>query len=365
MNDDSCPSSTLGSAAGATIVHHSVGRTGATAKPRWRSCLTRAIPWCVWLYVAAVAAVWLLLALGGDRWWFATLILFGPRWLCALPLVVLGPLVLWMRRRMLRHLLAAALIVIGPIMGFCLPWARLTAPDRATVRVLTCNVKGHCKDNDALNELVRTALPDIVALQGCWTEVRVDWPAGWHVLQQGELLIASRYPLRELGVGAPQRQLRLDLLSCVVQMPERDLCFSAIHPRSPHRSFDRVLDRRTVLRPSASGHLVEEIAERWRDSQEAAQLLGDVGQSKIIAGDLNLPPDSAIYRKFWAGYRNAFSEAGLGFGYTEWPRMRKIRFGIRIDHILTDGGWRPRRCWVGPDVGSDHLPLIAELQWIE
>ena len=24
---------------------------------------------------------------------------------------------------------------------------------------------------------------------------------------------------------------------------------------------------------------------------------------------------------------------------------------------------RPRRCWVGPDVGSDHLPLIADLVW--
>ena len=74
-----------------------------------------------------------------------------------------------------------------------------------------------------------------------------------------------------------------------------------------------------------------------------------------------MPPDGAIYRSYWAGYRNAFSEAGLGYGYTEWPGMRRMRFGIRIDHILSTRDWRPRRAWVGPDIRSDHLPLIAEL----
>ena len=39
-------------------------------------------------------------------------------------------------------------------------------------------------------------------------------------------------------------------------------------------------------------------------------------------------------------------------------------FGVRIDHVLTGDGWRCRRCWVGPDVGSDHLPLLADLSLI-
>jgi endonuclease/exonuclease/phosphatase (EEP) superfamily protein YafD len=330
---------------------------------RWRNRLVRVIPWCTWLYVAILAAVWLLLRVGGDRWGFPTLILFGPRWLFALPLAVLGPVVVVTHPRMWPPLAAAALIVFGPIMGLCLPWATLSAPDGPVLRVLTCNVKGHCSDNKALNELIRTASPDIVALQGCWNEVRVAWPEGWHVSQQGELLIASHYPLRESELGALRRESRLSLFSCVVAMPERELQFFTIHTRSPHRSFDEVLDRRTIIRPSAGDQLVEDIDKRWQDSQEAAQLLSAASGPNILAGDLNLPPDSAIYRMFWARYHDAFSEAGFGFGYTEWPKMRKMRFGIRIDHVLTDGGWRPRRCWVGPDVGSDHLPLIAELVW--
>ncbi len=341
--------------------HRSPGAEAAGAKLRWQHGLARAISWCTWSYLAAVAVVWLLLRLGGDRWWFSTLILFGPRWLCAVPLAVLGPLAALMRRRMLAPLAAAALLVIGPIMGFCLPWGRLAAPQRPALRVLTCNVKGHCQDNPVLDELIRDAAPDIVALQGCWRQARVKWPEGWHVVQEGELLIASRYPLQE--VQSAEEGNRVPILSCVVATPERDIRFSTLHPQSPHQGFDKVLDRRTILRPSASGQLEEEIEDRWRDAEQATQCLEVGGESKIIVGDLNMPPDSAIYRRFWAGYRNAFSEVGLGFGYTEWPRMRKMRFGVRIDHVLSTSDWRPRRCWVGPDVGSDHLPLIAELVW--
>jgi hypothetical protein len=37
-----------------------------SAMCRWQGRLAKAIPWCVWLYVASLTAVWLLLVLGGD-----------------------------------------------------------------------------------------------------------------------------------------------------------------------------------------------------------------------------------------------------------------------------------------------------------
>ena len=74
-----------------------------------------------------------------------------------------------------------------------------------------------------------------------------------------------------------------------------------------------------------------------------------------------MPVDSTIYRRDWSNYRDAFSDAGLGYGYTEWPQKSGRLVGVRIDHVLTGPGWRCRRCWVEPDVGSDHLPLLADL----
>ena len=77
----------------------------------------------------------------------------------------------------------------------------------------------------------------------------------------------------------------------------------------------------------------------------------------IVAGDFNLPLESAIYRRDWATLQNAFSAAGFGLGHTKRSRW----FGIRIDHVLAGSKSRIERCWIGPDVGSDHRPLVAEL----
>ena len=75
-----------------------------------------------------------------------------------------------------------------------------------------------------------------------------------------------------------------------------------------------------------------------------------------------MPPDSVIYRRYWGRYENAFSQTGFGFGKTRWTTMKGITFGIRIDHILSNEHWQPERCWVGPDIGSDHLPMFADLR---
>ena len=34
---------------------------------------------------------------------------------------------------------------------------------------------------------------------------------------------------------------------------------------------------------------------------------------------------------------------------------------VRIDHILTTPDWSIAECRVGPDLGSDHLPVMAEV----
>jgi vancomycin resistance protein VanJ len=331
-------------------------------RPRFRHLLACGS----WAYLVGVIAVWLLIRLAGDRWWFATLLLFGPRWLILLPLAVLVPLALGFHRRSLLPLGLAAVLGVGPLMGFCLPWARLSGSGQPTVRVLTCNVKGQCQDNPRLNDLIQQAAPDIVALQGCWRQVRVAWPAGWHVCQQGELLVASRFPLREFTDTTPARTGDRDppgkVLSCCIHLPEGELRFATVHMQSPHFGIARVLDRRVGIQPSRNDVLNAEMENRWQESQEVAQRLADEFRADVVVGDFNLPEESPIYRVCWGSYWNAFGTSGWGWGGTEWPTVpTHIPFGIRIDHILSDRGWRPQRCWVGSDVGADHLPLLADL----
>ena len=101
---------------------------------------------------------------------------------------------------------------------------------------------------------------------------------------------------------------------------------------------------------------------RRNESEAAVALLDEVEGPVLIAGDFNMPVESAIYHRYWSRYTNAFSTAGFGYGYS-FGRTRKFRRWVRIDHILSGPDWRVLGCWVGPDVGSDHWPVIAEFEF--
>jgi hypothetical protein len=107
---------------------------------------------------------------------------------------------------------------------------------------------------------------------------------------------------------------------------------------------------------------LEHVTEKRR--QISALTAAAVKQSKfahVAAGDLNMPVESTIFRRDWSELTNAFVAAGWGLGATFRTRWH----GIRIDHVLADEHWFVARCWVGPDVGSAHMPLIADLVWLE
>jgi vancomycin resistance protein VanJ len=330
---------------------------------RWLLVVRAALKWAAWGYLLSVLFLWAFIYEAGDRWWVATLILFGPRWLCLIPLAPLVPLACIFRRLSLYPLAAAAFVAVVPLAGFCIGWAALL-PGSPTIRVLTCNVKGHSDRNERLDDLIRQSNPDIVALQGCWNESRVEWPAGWHVIHRGELIVASRFPLQEVRMPPLGTDIsaRGNPLCCIVTLPEGELRIATAHLQSPHYGIARVLDRKTGIRPSRSDLIISETDTRWTESEQMSLELAFEYRPDIVVGDLNQTVESPIYRTYWSEWWNAFSVAGWGWGGTEWPQHTAgIRFGVRIDHILSNRHWRPKRAWVGSDIGSDHLPLLADL----
>src|SRR5689334_7431199 len=114
------------------------------SRPRWAPrCapqLARAVTVLSWAYLALVclsaAAMWTL----GDRTILGTVLLFMGRWVFLLPLTVLVPAALYYRRFLLLPLLAAGLVVLGPIMGARSGWRRLLpAPSGMKLRVVSFN----------------------------------------------------------------------------------------------------------------------------------------------------------------------------------------------------------------------------------
>jgi endonuclease/exonuclease/phosphatase (EEP) superfamily protein YafD len=323
------------------------------------------VSWCCLVYLAAILGLWAFLRLAGDRWWLATVVLYGPRWIWSVPLAVLIPAAAATRPHRLWPLLIAAVTVIGPVMGFCVPLPSLAreAEGVFSLRVLTCNAGGKALRAGALAELIVAARPDVVALQeGSVRSLPAGtWPDGWSI----RTTVASRYPIRKVeklspdALGGDGFVTRFDL-----ETPGGLVQLFNLHLETVRDGLEAVISRKWEGAPE----LTANITLRARESEAASRwILPIAGLGRrgvpdpvIIAGDFNLPTDSDIYRLYWSSYTNAFSSAGLGFGHTKFTRW----FGIRIDHILAGPGWRCRRCWVGPDVGSDHRPVLADLDWV-
>jgi endonuclease/exonuclease/phosphatase (EEP) superfamily protein YafD len=256
-------------------------------------------------------------------------------------------------------MVVAGLIVVGPIMGLCIPWSHWlgAAPAGPRLRVLTCNMhyKKHL-DFELLDDLVRTVQPDVVALQE-WQEQNVSGElleSDWHTHRTVRLFLASRHPiLRATDLGGHSTSAAGAVMRYDLDTPAGVVAFFSLHLASPRQGLSE------VVRDSDRG--AEEIQGgselRWTQSQRLAGEVAQVRGPLVLAGDFNTPPPSAIFGDVWGRYIDAFEAAGWGWGYTFIAR----RTIVRIDHILTGPGWYCQDCWVGPDIGSPHRPVIADL----
>ncbi len=322
-----------------------------------------------WGYIAVVVVVWLLLHLAGDRWWAASLLLFGPRWLGLLPLLLLVPLAIVLRRRLLLPLAAVTVLFLFGVMGFCIPkpWQSLGADPARTVTVLTCNVHGGEGGSDRVQQLIYQESPDVVALQELGPEGELSLPEDWYVVREGSFLIASPYPVKNVQtwyrLNPPEKWAPLRALYAVIEYPGRNVAVCNIHLTSPHHGLTDVLDRHTFVSLNRTERLKQLNELREQESETLSAWIRELPQVDVLMGDFNLPVESRIYRRFWDSYPNVFSEAGLGVGYTRWVTLHNFQYGVRIDHVLTSDDWVPIECRIGRDIGSDHLPLIARVTW--
>jgi vancomycin resistance protein VanJ len=334
----------------------------APARPagRGRPLLTRLLWLCAWSYLAVALGLWALLQ-WADLWWPASIFLFSPRWLCALPLPVFVPAAWLVRKGLLVPLGLAAAVVAGPVTGLCVPWRLLLSPAPAgpRLRVLTCNLHGsRAVEPGRLEALVQGAEADVVALQE-WPEAEASslgTGPGWHRHATPRLFLASRFPIRlvtDLGLDSygPQGSVtRYDL-----ETPAGVVHLFSLHLASPRDGVYETLheNRKGPAEVRANS------ARRRQQSEHVARHADPLAGPVLLAGDFNTPPESAIFRQVWADYSDAFGVAGWGWGYT----FSGGKTLVRIDHVLAGKGWHCGRCRVGPDVGSPHRPVVADLTW--
>lgn len=326
-------------------------------KTKCESVWLRLLGILAWLLAGFALIVWCTLTQTADRHWIGTLLAFGPKWTLLIPVSLVAiPAAIW-RQRALVPLSFAAIVVVWPVMGLCIPWHtwRATSPiEGSRIKILTCNTQvGHT--DDRLDELIRRVAPDVVLFQE-WPSERLAPPSlsiGWELARDGQIFVASRLPIiAHEALKSPQTSVRTIGLRCELRTVDGSIQLFALHLLTPRNGLEAVLAKR-------SGGIaeLEAVTERREiDSTAVAGWIDRFSGPKVVAGDLNLTPESTIYRDCFGHLQNAFSMTGWGWGGTKFTR----KHSVRIDHVLADNSFEFTSCIVGPDVGSDHRPVVAE-----
>jgi len=297
-----------------------------------------------------IASIVSSLAAGADLcWWF--------EWACHVQHICLyffacaAPL-LWIVRS--RRWALVALIglaynayYVAPL--YLPPPNRIGDDQQPNLRVLTANMHG--SPTWELLDLVDKTRPDIVCIQ--------EFPmVAWYMSE-----LKARFPYcSEFMKEEPTARWRFD---------------TVVFSRHESEKLDAIRLQQGSYFPMA--RLKTRVNGRWltllschmtpvRDAmcvpvseQEytaLAELIRNSDSPVVAAGDFNQPP--------WSPRLNRFRKAaGLisarrGFGVlTSYP-LGADWFGTGIDDVFVTPEIQISRCWVGPDVGSDHRPVLAE-----
>jgi endonuclease/exonuclease/phosphatase (EEP) superfamily protein YafD len=247
-------------------------------------------------------------------------------------------------------------------MGLSIPLRALARARPGDLRVASFNAEGKPVAALGLSAFAFDVRPDVIALQECRDpaeDLAKAFP-GWAVHADLEMCLLSRHPIRKVEArdraDVWERGGNGGIARYTIALPAREVTLVSLHLETPRDAIEALVERGWE---GAAEHDRNVELRSW-ESQLAREWVDAAVGPVVVAGDFNMPVDSAIYRRFWSGFDNAFSRAGLGFGATKRTRW----FGVRIDHVLAGPGFQVEDAWIGPDLGSDHRPILADLRWV-
>jgi len=221
-------------------------------------------------------------------------------------------------------------------------------PERAALALVSVNVLTSNRDTQAVLDYVRGRDPDIaifMEVDAAWARaldgLSDRWPHG--VMQPRDdnfgIALLAKHPPREHRIvefgdtGVPT-------IVATFTDPAGDYTLIATHPVPP-KGPDYARDRDAQLRA-------------------IAEFVAASPLPCVVAGDLNATPWSWAFRDLVT--RACLVDTALGRGVQPTWNARAWAPRIPIDHILVPPGTAVLRRGVGPDVGSDHFPVEAEIR---
>ena len=313
----------------------------------------------VWMgrFTGTLAAIVLLLTLlgfaGHWAWWLDVLNQGKMQylWLSLVFALILVAARAW-------RWLALAVIAAAINAWLVVPWfigarPELTGNAGRGLRLIVLNVRESNEGFAPVLELLRRDRPDIVVLNEvdpAWLEQVQELGAGyeiWDTPAQGKfgVLLLSRHPLDKVetekftGRWSPSLVAQFDVEG-------RRAMLVATHPPAP-----------------LSAQTWENRNEHFRELQ---RYLEDVTDPVLVAGDLNMTMWTPQFNQLIERTRLSSTRDGYGveptFPASRWGLDIPWPLRVPLDHVLASSEWTVLGCRTGPNVGSDHLPLIVDLK---
>lgn len=254
------------------------------------------------------------------------------------------------------------LLLIGAVwIGLPLLMALLVRPTSASgdtaLKIISFNLYPENTEHDEAEGWLASQDADLLFLQEVpsasdLADLRALYPH--EALQTGDVnyLTLSRYPILETGeleLGEnPQQRLVLDVNGLQVAVYN-------VHLSMP-------------LNENENQYLLLRYDESRRNT-EIRELLAHAALEDLpvlILGDFNMSEYSPVYDSLAAEFEDAYRVSQWGIGAT-WPASasEELEAGLprlfRLDYLWYQAGFQALDALVGPELGSDHLPLIIEL----
>lgn len=340
--------------------------TGATpGRRRWSTVLTT---------VSGISCLvyWALLTFATDLHWFPTVLAYLPRHaVYVLPLIALGAS---LRARAKRQAgVSAAALVFSALFvtGYELPTACVDAAKGRSIVVLTQNL-AELSPSAPLERLVGAHQPDVILIQECKlpgipyeTQDELDGTVvgqpDYRLVLDWNACILSKFPIVK-KLHRDRREVWKDGGSGAISLYELETPMGSVWVQNVHLETIREgIYGFRLYKTGGVETMQEAMAQRAQESKLAVEWASQATGPLIVAGDFNAVPESALLTRDFGAFNDAFDQCGLGLGFTKDTKAGPVRYGARIDHVLTSGHFRVAGAELAVEVGSDHRGLLATL----
>lgn len=306
----------------------------------------------IFLAIPAVAlAVVSLAAFFGEwLWWLDVLANFRAQY--AVALTGLGVLVMMSKWRRIGYgVLGAAvinLVVVLPLYVGSPGHSEAAAP---SLRVMSFNLLSTNESFSEVIEYIESTDPDIVFLYEAsrpWEVAMESAGLDYEIIRPrsdtlifGTLVLVRGEDIQGVSFGFAEIQPRaVEVIYRPTGWPE-SVSILSTHPLAPTEKA------RAALRDAQLG-----FAGDWAAAREGAF---------FVVGDFNATPWSSPFRKLLAAAPLRNSQIGFGL-QPSFPSSSVFLMRVPIDHLVHSPALIVRDRQMGPALGSDHFPLLVDLE---